>query len=340
MGIDDRDARPAKVRPETPFFSVILPVWNRREVIGRCLESLWSQDFDQFEVVAVDDGSTDQSLAVLRACNDPRLVVMAHDVNRGVCAARATATAAARGAWHLTVDSDWTLDAGSMRRLAQLARAVPPDVGWIGAYARSNKGELWPVNPMPEGPFGFEEYLRWSDKPGPSDHLSCRRREVAESVPWPTDRRLEVQMILRIARRWRFHVLREPLATIYTDCTNRYQSDDSAEGLARKMDSARDQAVMTEEVLEEFGADLRQFSPSRYAQIVESAAQYNLQAGRRWRGLKFSFRALARRPLSIRLWTTMFLGLLGPRLIRVMGRVEPARKAYRMLSRLGSHDAE
>ncbi len=147
-------------------------------------------------------------------------------------------------------------------------------------------------------------------------------------------------MILRIARRWRFHVLHESLATIYTDCTNRYQGDDSAQGLARKLDSARDQADMTEEVLEEFGADLRQHAPARYAQIVESAAQYNLQAGRRLRGIKFSFRALVRRPLSIRLWTTLFLGLLGPRLIRVVGRAEPARKAYRMLSRLGSHDAE
>jgi len=340
MGVDTRDSAPEKRAPEPPFFSVILPVWNRQEVVRRCLDSLLSQDFQPFEVIAVDDGSTDRSLAVLRACSDPRLVVIAHDVNRGVCAARATATAAARGAWHLTVDSDWTLDAGAMTRLAQLARTVAPEVGWIGACARSDKGEVWPVNPMPEGPFGFDEYLRWSDKPGPSDHLSCRRREVADSVPWPTDRRLEVQMILRIARRWRFHVLREPLATIYTDCKNRYQSDDSAQGLARKMDSARDQAVMTEEVLEEFGADLRQFSPSRYAQVVESAAQYNLQAGRRWQGIRFSIRAMGRRPLSIRIWTTLFLGLLGPRLIRVVGRAEPARKAYRMLSRLGSHDAE
>jgi hypothetical protein len=340
MDIDNRDPAPARVQPESPFFSVILPVWNRQEVVRRCLDSLLSQEFQPFEVIAVDDGSTDQSLAVLRACKDPRLVVVAHDANRGVCAARATATAAARGAWHLTVDSDWTLDAGAMRRLAQLARTVPPDVGWIGARARSDKGELWPVNPMPEGPFGFEEYLRWSDKPGASDHLSCRRREVAASVPWPTDRRLEVQMILRIARRWRFHVLREPLATIYTDCTNRYQSDDSAQGLARKMDSARDQAVMTEEALEEFGADLWEHAPARYAQIVESAAQYNLHAGHRWRGLKFSVRALARRPLSIHIWTTLFLGLLGPRLIRVVGRAEPARRAYRMLSRLGSRDAQ
>ena len=320
-----------------PFFSVTVAVWNRQEVVGRCLDSVLSQDFDDFEVIVVDDGSSDRTLEVVRGHHDPRLQVIAHRENRGVCAARATATAAARGAWHLIVDSDWTLDAGAMTRLAELARSVGPEVGWIGACARNDRGEIWPSHPMPEGPFGFEEYLRWSDGPGATDHLSCRRREVWDTVAWPTDRRLELQMILRIARRWKFQVIREPLATIYTDCANRYMNDDSPLGLERKLDAARDQAIATEEILEEFGDDLRRFAPNRYTDTIDSAAQFNLQAGRRWRGLRFSLRALARRPLALRIWTTLIVGILGPRAMRAIGSSEAARKTYRFLSRLGPH---
>jgi glycosyl transferase family 2 len=57
------------------FFSVIVPVYNRETLIRRCLASVFSQDFADFEIVAVDDGSTDSSLAVLRAATDPRLRV-------------------------------------------------------------------------------------------------------------------------------------------------------------------------------------------------------------------------------------------------------------------------
>ena len=46
--------------------SVIIPVYNARETVARCLESVLSQTYPALEVLAVDDGSTDESLAILR----------------------------------------------------------------------------------------------------------------------------------------------------------------------------------------------------------------------------------------------------------------------------------
>ena len=48
----------------TPFFSVVIPVYNAEKYINRCVESILQQSFENFEVVLVDDGSTDRSMEI------------------------------------------------------------------------------------------------------------------------------------------------------------------------------------------------------------------------------------------------------------------------------------
>ena len=47
--------------------SIVIPVYNKVEYISNCLESLLQQDFDDFEIIVVDDGSTDGSVAIIDA---------------------------------------------------------------------------------------------------------------------------------------------------------------------------------------------------------------------------------------------------------------------------------
>lgn len=75
-------------RRSLPAISVIMPVHNRAEVVGRSIESVLHQSFENFELIVVDDGSTDQTLDVLRAIHDPRLRLVALDQNVGGNAAR------------------------------------------------------------------------------------------------------------------------------------------------------------------------------------------------------------------------------------------------------------
>ena len=69
--------------------SVIVPVYNAEKTLPACLESILGQSFEDMEVLAVDDGSTDGSLRVLRdfAARDPRVRVFSQR-NSGVAAAR------------------------------------------------------------------------------------------------------------------------------------------------------------------------------------------------------------------------------------------------------------
>ena len=93
--------------PTLPKISVVVPVYKVEKFIAECLKSILSQDFDAFEVVAVDDGSPDASGTICDdfAHRDPRLTVV-HKENGGVAAARKTGVEHARGEWICLIDSD------------------------------------------------------------------------------------------------------------------------------------------------------------------------------------------------------------------------------------------
>ncbi len=90
-----------------PFVSVIIPAYNAEGTIRRCVESVLRQTFTDIEVIVVDDGSCDGTLAVLRQMQieNARLVVR-HQENAGVSAARNVGLALAKGEWVAFVDSD------------------------------------------------------------------------------------------------------------------------------------------------------------------------------------------------------------------------------------------
>ena len=90
----------------TPFFSVLMPVYNARRHVGRALRDLYRQSFRDFEIIAVDDGSTDGSSELLKACDDKRLRVISLPENRGLVAALNAGLAEARGSWIARQDAD------------------------------------------------------------------------------------------------------------------------------------------------------------------------------------------------------------------------------------------
>ena len=86
--------------------SVVIPVYNKAPFLKECLESVFAQSFQAFEVIAVDDASTDGSLDVLRSCTDPRLRIIELERNVGPGGAAQRAMDAAQGEYILRVDAD------------------------------------------------------------------------------------------------------------------------------------------------------------------------------------------------------------------------------------------
>ena len=89
-----------------PLVSVIVPVYNGERTIERCVQSVLGQTLSDFELIVVDDASTDSTLARLARFNDPRLSVLVQRENRGVSAARNRGIAAARADLICFLDSD------------------------------------------------------------------------------------------------------------------------------------------------------------------------------------------------------------------------------------------
>ena len=119
---------------DAPKVSIVIPTHNRAALIGRAVRSALAQSERDIEVIVVDDGSRDDSAALLAAIGDPRLRVVRHDSNRGIPAARNSGLAAARGEWLAWLDSD---DLARPRRIERQLRflARNPDIALAGSCA-------------------------------------------------------------------------------------------------------------------------------------------------------------------------------------------------------------
>jgi glycosyltransferase involved in cell wall biosynthesis len=89
-----------------PKLSIIVPTYNRADTLARALDSIFAQTYHNFEIIVVNDGSTDNTVDVLKAYNDSRLRAICHERNRGVTATKNTGLDSMRGDWFTFLDDD------------------------------------------------------------------------------------------------------------------------------------------------------------------------------------------------------------------------------------------
>ena len=92
---------------EEPIVSVIIPVYNAEKFLKQCLNSVISQTLKEIEIICVDDGSTDNTNAILKAFSekDQRITVI-HQQNAGAGAARNNGLRRAKGKYLSFLDAD------------------------------------------------------------------------------------------------------------------------------------------------------------------------------------------------------------------------------------------
>lgn len=122
----------------TCTISVIVPVYNSQEHIARCIDSICAQTYDNFELILIDDGSTDQSgmICDIYAEKDSRIRVF-HQSNSGAASARNKGIQLAKGKYLMFCDSDDMVSSMWMERL--IAYMEKSDVLPIGAYCDNVK---------------------------------------------------------------------------------------------------------------------------------------------------------------------------------------------------------
>lgn len=114
------------------FISIVIPVYNAQEFLETCLESIVCQTFGDWQVVLVDDGSTDRSGAICQAYaeRDARFRVI-HQANAGTSAARNAGVEAADGQYVTFMDNDdWWRAPDCLERVAASLERRPVDLLW------------------------------------------------------------------------------------------------------------------------------------------------------------------------------------------------------------------
>ncbi|MEL6735238.1 MAG: glycosyltransferase family 2 protein [Pseudomonadota bacterium] len=111
---------PSKAGSDNPFLSVVIPCYNREETIQDAIESVLTQDYPDFDVIVVDDSSTDRSLDIMKSIEDPRLTILQNPGPRGSGVSRNYGWKRARGKWIAFQDSDDLWLPGKLKKQMEL----------------------------------------------------------------------------------------------------------------------------------------------------------------------------------------------------------------------------
>ncbi len=294
-----------------PLFSVVTPVYNRAALVGRCIESVLRQPVDDWELILVDDGSTDDSVSVMRSYADPRIRVIVSDANRGIGPSRNTGIDASTGEWIICLDSDDEFTPDALQTVSDYAQRVDPSVSRMRFLVQRDDGVVCPVPPPDEAVWDYAGYLcALNALRGSSESLCVDRRESLDAVRYPQSRAHEFLFHLDYAQRFTQQLCKAVIRYYHQDSTNatRHASDP-----ARIRREAHDHAVQVNTLLARHGDALKRHAPRIYTRQLREAARMNLLSGvDRKAGWRCLWRYAVRRPLDGRTPELALFGLLGP----------------------------
>ena len=131
--------------------SVIIPAYNVEQYLVRCVDSILNQSYRNLEIIIVDDGSTDNTLAVAKVLEkkDKRIKVIHHD-NKGLSEARNTGIMSATGEFISFVDADDFIEKGMINGLLKNIKETNADVSCGRAFIHSRNGIVRHPNNNPK----------------------------------------------------------------------------------------------------------------------------------------------------------------------------------------------
>jgi len=209
-------------------FSIVIPLYNKERCIGRTLQSVLGQTYPSFEVVVVDDGSTDGSAEVVRAIEDGRIRLIEKE-NGGVCSARNRGIMESKYDYVAFLDADDCYDSEFLAEQVKLIEEFPNAAMWGVNFAELYEGKL--IHRLPTGlPVGYRGIVSdYFTMPGRVSDLFCSSsvviRKSAFDVAGMFDERIryseDIDMWYRIILSFPVVFYDRYLAYYYYDAENR-----------------------------------------------------------------------------------------------------------------------
>jgi glycosyltransferase involved in cell wall biosynthesis len=209
---------------KNPTVSVVIPTYNREQLIGRSIKSVLSQTYQDFEIIVVDDASTDNTKEVINSFNDDRIRYVRHKQNRGEATARNTGIKVARGEYIASQDSDDVWFPQKLAKQIELLQNTSPKVGvaYTGFWKIENNEKTyipfsW-VN-QKEGDI-HRELLKGNFIGSPATLI---KKECFKKVGMFDERLFHLvdwEMWLRVSKYYHFKFIDEPLLVAHYDSDN------------------------------------------------------------------------------------------------------------------------
>lgn len=293
------------------YFSIIIPVFNRATLIVRAINSCLNQDFNNFEIIVVDDGSTDGTAVVVEDFTDSRLRLVRHQSNRGVCPARNTGISVCKGEWVLCLDSDDELPPGALATMYQRTREIGEDVAAIRFMCQLDSGELSPDPPLIEDIWDYQAFISfWESCLGRRQETQrIARSETYKHVRFPENRGPEAKYHLDFAKLFLIKTYPDVLRIYHQDAGNTITRPSVQQILTRAPDLAKNMEM----VLDQHGSDLIKWAPKLYRQNLAGSVTLHLLSGQRIQALRYFFKYLSIAPITFKLGLILFVGFIGKR---------------------------
>ncbi len=320
----------ASKRCSSPLVSIIIPTYNRARLVCRAAESVLRQSHHNFELLVIDDGSTDDTVSRLQALDDKRLRVVHQAANGGVAAARNRGIAEARGEFVAFLDSDDAWKAGKLEAQVAALQAAPAHVGFCYALSEFIRpdGRADVVGTPVQGQVFEAMLLRVVVHGGASSLLF--RREVLETIGGFDESLPAIEdwdLFQRAARLFEMVTVPRVMVRVHEDDPGERRSlRFRANMRAREMLFFRNRHALRRAKLE-------------HLYLLESARrELSEDSGDAWAGRRLVLQALAARPLSGGTWPWLAY-MAAPAAVRRALRESDPRRARLIQERRSGRQA-
>lgn len=275
-----------------PTVSVILPTYNRAHLIGRSIQSILNQTYQDFEIIVVDDGSSDNTKEVINSFSDMRIKYVRQQENRGASVARNIGIKLSKGAYIAFQDSDdeWLPD--KLKKQMDTFENVSFEVGVIytDMLQINNKGEkkYWLSPTVTYGNLINPKTLDYQVE-GIGIQSALIKKECFDRVEHFDEkfpRFIDLEMFIRLSKYYHFYHIEQPLVKYWT--VEGISSNNKALPIARKL--------LLEKNFGEISKN-RNYLAKQYILISRALCQ----SGRFTEGMNYIVKAFIVTPLTIKI---------------------------------------
>lgn len=306
-----------------PTFSVIIATYNRAHLVGRAIRSVLAQTYRDFDILVVDDASTDETRIAVEAFGDPRVRYVRREENGGVAAATNDGIRQAKGEYVCFLGDDDEYMPEFLAETYRRFEVAPAEVGFMWCGIR-----IVQDTPAGEVSLGEQTWPRFESR-NRSERLAFLFRKTPGTGYLTVratcfdqvglfDERLrtavDLDLIIRLARHYDFQVIPQVLVTCHVH------------GDRRLSDLDAERAEAFERIIHKHIEFMRE-CPSLWTAIYSRAGKRYYAVGDKVRGREYTLKALQKAPLRWDLWkrflSQAIFGTTSPNLRRRVSTLLP-----------------